>query len=216
MNPSDDKDAFGDVMRALCRTFAVECDASLLRGYWLGLRQFSIEQVQSAVAECIATASYFPKPVEIREKITGTEQQRSELAWSDVLRAVPLGPWKHIDFADRIINATIRQLGGWPAFLGRFSSATEEKWAKKDFERTYANLANSNVDGEICLPLKGLSEASYVPGVGLEEPIPRLIGCKRLGVSDGLSDRRDNRRLSAAGANGSGVLRIAGSSQGDA
>lgn len=167
---------FGVVISAMLETFGQEATKPRLLGYWLGLRDLELSLVEQAVAKAMQTATRLPAPAELRELIAGgSTQDRAVAAWGDVLKGIPHGPYRHIDFEDRLINAAIRLLGGWPTFVDRFADSESEKWARIDFLKTYASLASSGVDGEACRPLRGLSkiEASG----GKHEPIPRRIGC---------------------------------------
>src|SRR5690606_23112013 len=101
---------------------------------------------------------------------------RAMLAWSDVQNAIPLGPYKHVDFSDKLINAAVRNLGGWPAFIGRLVDAESEKWLRLEFTKCYATLANSGVSGEMCAALPGLSQAS-VRGGEVVAPVAVRIAC---------------------------------------
>ncbi len=149
----------------------------LYEAYWLGLSDLTLSAVEQAVAMAIRTSQQFPRPIDLR-RLAGeqTHEQRAIDAWGDVLRAVPRGGWKHIDFADKLINAVIRNLGGWPSFLDRFDGSEGEKWARIEFLKTYSLMGASGVNGEAIAPLSGLSEQTSVGGK-LQAPIPFLIEC---------------------------------------
>lgn len=166
---------------ALFATFAAEPTTDLVRGYVLGLGDLSQDQIKEAVFRAIRECHHLPKPSELR-RLAGEDNNPETLAiaaWSDVLKAVPLGPWKHVAFQDVLINGTIRLLGGWPTFIERFSSADDEKWLRQDFIKAYKSLAGRGAGGELCLPLAGLSEKEVVNG-SLQAPIPYRIGCSRI------------------------------------
>lgn len=174
---TSDKPDFATAIGAMLETFGQETTKPILHGYWLGLQDLPLQAVQSAVAQAIVTMDRIPKPVDLR-RLAGeqTGDQRAIAAWNDVLRAVPLGSYKHVDFRDCLINATIRNLGGWPSFLNRIGSAEGEKWARIEFLKTYATMAASGVSGEVCLPLPGLAEAT-ASGGELRAPEPVRIAC---------------------------------------
>ncbi len=176
MRPSDIQ-AYRNAIAALCLTFGREATEELYDAYWMGVSDLSIESLQLAVANAIRKCSQFPRPVELRQ-LAGeqTNEQRAIAAWGDVLRAVGLGPYKHIDFQDKLINAAVRNLGGWPTFCGRFSDEESEKWARLEFIKAYQAFSAGGVDGEVCLPLPGMSELTAIGGVQCK-PIPRLIEC---------------------------------------
>lgn len=174
-----DKNEFNAFMKciaSLAMAFDREATEVLYDAYWLGLGDLSIEQIRSAVALAIRECQNFPKPVELR-RLCGAHidaDARAIAAWGDVQTALPLGSWKHVDFEDKLINATIRNLGGWPGFVGRFTDAEAEKWLRLEFIKTYNSFANSGVSGEAVAPLPGLSQATASGGM-LRTPIPKLI-----------------------------------------
>lgn len=173
----NDKAAFAVAVGAMLETFGQEATKPILHGYWLGLRDLTIEQVQNAVGRAMGTCERKPTPVELR-RLAGeqTGEQRAIAAWGDVLRAVGLGPYKHIDFQDKLINAAVRNLGGWPTFCGRFTDEESEKWTRLEFIKAYQAFSAGGVDGEVCLPLPGINEVEPIGGVQCQ-PIPRLIEC---------------------------------------
>lgn len=165
-------------IRAMFASFASECTEATLQGYWLGLSDLSIEQVETAVAHSIRASKFVSRPAELREYLglNVSEDDTAVAAWGDVLRAIRLGPYKHVDFEDKLCNAVIRNLGGWVTFLGRFSDAESEKWTRLDFLKCYKAFAKSGVNGEMIVPLQGLSEREVINGQ-LCLPIPRKIAC---------------------------------------
>lgn len=176
MRPSDIKD-YRNAIAALCLTFGREATEELYDAYWMGVSDLPIEALQIAVAAAIRKCQHFPRPVELRA-FAGEQsgEQKAIAAWGDVLRAVGLGPYKHIDFQDRLINATVRNLGGWPTFCGRFSDEESEKWLRLEFIKAYQAFSSGGVSGEICEPLPGMNEME--PSGGEQrKPVPRLIEC---------------------------------------
>ena len=157
---------FQNCIRALFAAFGQECTEASLNGYWIGLSDLEIRDVQKSVAVAIRTTKFVAKPFELRE-MTGTvvsEESRSQMAWLDVQRALKVGAYKSIDFDDKLCNAAIRSLGGWPNFVARFVSAKEEEFARHAFLKSYRNLAASSVSGDACKPLPGLSQVTIIAG----------------------------------------------------
>ncbi len=163
-------------LRMLFANFAAEADEDQIRCYVLGLADLGEEAFNSAILRAIRELKFLPKVAELRE-LAGEKrdgESRAIAAWSDVLQAVRLGPYKHVSFEDRLCNAAIRNLGGWPKFHERYCN--DEKWVRLDFIKTYKSFVSSGVNGEVCQPLPGLSEVESVGGV-VREPVPRLIAC---------------------------------------
>jgi hypothetical protein len=151
----------------------------MLRGYALGVGDIEPDKLQVAVMTAIRECEFLPKPVQLR-KFAGehvTAEGLAIAAWGDVLRAIPLGSWKAVDFADQRINATIRLLGGWPTVVDRFSGADDEKWLRIEFVKTYQAIGN-RISEEQCRPLMGLSEKQVIAGK-ISDPVPVVIGCDK-------------------------------------
>jgi hypothetical protein len=173
-----EKYEYGVSIGALFETFGQEATEDLIRAYWIGLNDMSLEMVQFAVMRAIRECDRLPRPVELR-RLAGeaTDEQAATIAWDDVLRAIPCGPYKHVDFGNRTINAVVRNLGGWPNFVGRFTDAESEKWLRQEFIRAYRNLSSSSLSDEACAALAGLAQvANY--GNGKQAPRINLIQCQ--------------------------------------
>lgn len=181
------KTEFAVTVSAMFEAFGQEATRPRLLGYWLGLQDLSLESIQRAVGRAVREFKRLPAPAEVRELagVTGPSE-RAVVAWSDVLKAVPRGPYKHIDFEDRVCNAVIRTLGGWPTFFERFCDAESEKWARLDFLKTYQSLASVGVDSEAAKPLPGLCEVQVING-GIMPSVPVRIrsGLLRLNLTGG-------------------------------
>lgn len=173
-----DKKDFAVAVGALFASFGQDSTQALMQGYWLGLNDLELHQVQIAVASALKRCKFLPRPAELRDLLglNVSEEDTAVAAWSDVLRAVRLGPYKHIDFQDKLCNAVIRNLGGWVNFVQRFSDAESEKWTRLDFLKCYKAFAKSGVNGELIAPLQGLSEREVINGQ-LCLPMPRKIAC---------------------------------------
>ena len=174
----DHKAEFATTIGALCEAFNQECTRGKLLAFWMGLRDLEIGEVQEGVYRAIRECeSFLPTPATIR-KLAGVEapEEAAIRAWMDVLRAVPLGPYKHIDFRDKAINAALRACGGWVAICDRMSlGGDEEKWVKREFVQTYRVLACRKLGDEQCAPLCGLA-TSQIRNGKLEDPRPVITG----------------------------------------
>jgi len=158
-----DKPEFSVAIGAMCAAFGTDASKALMLGYWMGLSDLELRDIQTAVARSMRESQHLPRPVELR-KLAGesTAGDRAEIAWNELQRAIPLGPYKLIDFADGVINATVRSLGGWPSYLARFDSAENEMWARKDFMATYVRLASVGLSEEAMAYLPGITD--MMPG----------------------------------------------------
>ena len=184
---------FSVAISAMLEAFGQEATKPRLLGYWFGLSDLDIQDVNRAVVASLKESKRLPSPAELRELAgVANPEGRAIAAWGDVLDGIPCGPYKHVDFGDGIINASIRLLGGWPTFVERFSGAENEKWARIDFLRVYQSLARGGVDGEVCKPLAGLAEVQVRNG-RIEKYRPVRIECRdkdrKLLADDSVRDR---------------------------
>lgn len=174
----EDKADFAVAVGAMFATFGQDSTQEIMQGYWLGLNDLDLIQVQQAVAIALKRCKFLPRPAELRDLIgmNTSEEDAAVAAWGDVLRAVRLGPYKHIDFQDKLCNAAIRNLGGWVSFLGKLTDAKAENFARMDFVKCYKSFAKSGVNGELIAPLQGLAQAQVVNGE-VCDPVLHRIAC---------------------------------------
>ncbi|MEM6979237.1 MAG: DUF6475 domain-containing protein [Planctomycetota bacterium] len=177
-----DKTRCAVAIAALLESYGQEATDSRLLGYWFALSSLSIEQVEQAVVEALrtSTGSFPPPPAKIFELANGGNAESQAIsAWIDVQKAMPLGPYKHVGFQDRVINAAIRLLGGWPTLFERCATSESEKWYRLEFIKAYRSFAVRGYSDEASQPLCGLSAAEVNNGhVG--EPRVRGISCRDL------------------------------------
>lgn len=147
---------FAKAFAAMCETFGVEVTEGRLLGYWVGLEDLPLADVQTGIFKAIRQCKFMPKPAELRE-LAGElpPDSRAISAWVDVQRALPKGAYKSIDFEDKTINAVIRSLGGWPQFLSRLTTSKEIEFMRLQFVKAYRNLGYG-ITGEMSAPLPGL------------------------------------------------------------
>lgn len=159
----------------LAEAFGRKVTAATYEVYAIALDDLTDRQVESAATIAAKRCRFMPAPSELRE-FAGvmTTDDRAMVAWDHVERALPLGPYAHVDFDDRAINAAIRSLGGWVTFLARFTSAEAEKWVRQEFLRSYASWHRVGVGDEAGAVLAGLAEAAIVGGK-IAPPPPRFI-----------------------------------------
>lgn len=180
MNANQDADRFRKAFSQLCVSLGQEITEPLLASYWMALADLKIEVVERAIWRAVREEKIgFPRPARIRELAGAGESDndRAVSAWAKVLKAIPLGPYRTVTFDDRVINAAIRNLGGWPSMVERFGSTEEEGWARKDFIKTYQSLANSAITNELGSPLPGLSQVEVRNGQ-MVDPVPLLVSDK--------------------------------------
>lgn len=156
---SIDKAQFAGLLEALATTFGKQVDKAMLLGYWMGLSDLTESALERACMKAIRTCKFMPKPAELRE-LAGilSPAAQAALAFADVDRALAVcGYYRSPNFEDVVINATIRNLGGWLRVC-ELSPEEFDKWFRKDFERVYAIYAERGVGTEAGQPLIGYFE----------------------------------------------------------
>lgn len=164
---------FGEAIGAMCAVFGTDASRALLYGYWMALSDLSLPDLRHAVARSMRECHHLPRAVELR-RLAGerTAEAGAIVAWDDVQHAIPLGPYKHVDFDDKIINATIRNLGGWPTFIGRLTDPESEKWLRIEFIKCYQHISATGFSKDAYQALPGLSQAQAIDGqVNTPKPV---------------------------------------------
>jgi hypothetical protein len=158
---NSDREDFCLTIAAMATTYRQEATKALYEGYWQGLKDLPLEAVRLAVTRALRESRFLPTVAELRE-LAGvvTPEDRCVQVWEVVRRAVyRFGYYTSVDFDDPLTNATIRNLGGWPALQERLEK-DDDQWVRKDFDRIYASLARSGISEEMAAPLMGESERS--------------------------------------------------------
>lgn len=154
-----DRQEFAIVIGGLAVTFRVEATDGLIHGYWLGLRDLSLETVQRAAETAIRTKRFMPVPAELRS-IAGqmSPEDRAIKAWDEFIQQLDRhGDFCTLEFDDPLINATARNLGGLSDICERLEREAKT-WIRKDFERIYAALMRTGIASVEGGPLIGFCE----------------------------------------------------------
>lgn len=159
----------------LADLFGVTLTPQQFAWYELALQDLPHQRVVQAMQHAMLSCKFFPKPAELRElagvneKLSSSEQ--AEIAWKAVLSAIrQVGEYDSVDFSDRVINATIRDLGGWIKVAGIESK--DLHWLEQRFCRAY--LANLKValPPESLKRLSGFTETMNARNGYGRHPIP--------------------------------------------
>lgn len=171
----NDEINFQQILKATAASLGAEFTETMAIGYWMGLNDLSFEDFNRACMRAIRECKFFPKPVELR-KMAGmiSPETRAVTAWGAVAKAASgIGPYVSVDFDDPLINATIRNMGGWIDLCNK-PSDDFKLWCRKDFERIYTALCESGTSSEACAPLTGMHELNNAPQ-GYECPPARRL-----------------------------------------
>ena len=170
----------------------------------MGLHDLDPQQLEKACMRALRESKFFPRPVELRQ-LAGTMpiNERAIVAWGEVAKAVRgYGSYASVDFDDPVINASIRNMGGWQQLCAK-SAEDFDVWCRKDFERIYAALCSSCVTEDAACYLVGRHEQlKQSAGYSIDQPariatslpphdgqvVRRLSPPERLALLDGRVD----------------------------
>lgn len=193
---------FRNAIAGMALTFRQTTPEALYDGYWMGLEDLSVEAVERAVTRAIRRCKFMPTVVELRQ-LSGemTIEARAVKAWDAFNRAVSSHGYYHdVDFDDRVINATVRNLGGWEAVCSIEGAKEWDVWLRKRFIETYQVLADSGISPEAAMPMGGFfnRDNAFRGYLDALKP-PALIECglppHPPGVVPALPDKRPTQRI---------------------
>ena len=112
--------------------------------YFLGLKDLTVEQLNSAYVEIIRTRNFqkMPKIAEIRENALGETKElmnlRMQMAREKILFAIrKYGIYQSVEFDDKGIHALIDSAGGWQKICAMEQNEFEDLFRYKNFEKIY-------------------------------------------------------------------------------
>jgi hypothetical protein len=136
-----DRKSFAEAMHLLFETFGEPVSDLRTEGYFDALREFDIVAVNGAVRMALRASRFCPKPVELRELITGNAQDAAETAWGGVLREIRrVGYVGTPNLDPRTLRAVNETWGGWRRLCETLPGEGPELigWMKQ-FKATYAS-----------------------------------------------------------------------------
>lgn len=110
-----DRLEFLKAMQLLGATFDRQITDRLLDAYFHALSDLPIELLTAATSKWLLVGRFFPKPVELRELCEGSADDRAQMAWDVIIRAVKrFGGWVSVFFEDPLIaHALADTWGDW-------------------------------------------------------------------------------------------------------
>lgn len=177
---------FKGIMLGLGEYYSREITKTLGNLYWEGLKEYSIEEISSAVTRHIKSPDqgvFFPKIADLIKVLSGTSADAAQVAWSKVDHAIRrVGSYQSVAFDDAIIHRVIADMGGWPPF----GQKTEEEWPfiANEFRQRYRGILVQGMNGLHYPPIlpgtQELENSAYdeewYKSRGLKKPTPVAIG----------------------------------------
>lgn len=162
------------LLKAFFEARGIKVTADAIRMWIDALKDLTEAELEFALRRFNRDCTDFPTPAAVR-RFAGpkglSDEQRAAHAW-DVVAATMRdhGAYRSVNFDDRIVNAVIRQYGGWE----RLCSEERDQliWIRKRFVESYVACART-----------GIGDASPLPGIaerenGFAREAPLLIDCE--------------------------------------
>lgn len=139
-----DRPQFAEAMHAMAETFNEPVSEIRAEAYFDALRDLPLERVNAAVRLALRTCRFFPKPVDLRELVEGSADQRADFAWGEVLSQIRrVGYMGTPTFIDPSVAETVRQVWGhWRRLCETLPAAGPELvgWMKQ-FKAAYGTVS---------------------------------------------------------------------------
>lgn len=145
MTPAD-ASVFAEAMLLLSETFNEPVSDLRTSAYFDALSDLDMVDVNRAVRTALRTCKFFPRPAELREILTGSPTDNSELAWASVLNEIRRVGWCGTPKLDaRTMRAIAELWGGWIPLCEKLPGEGPELlgWAKQ-FKAIHAATAVSD------------------------------------------------------------------------
>lgn len=167
-----------EIIAGLAETFGRNMSRAGLLAYAAGLKDLPVDSIKQAAASVLRNSRHMPSVAELRELAgEGSVQARAVMAWDAICDAAGrIGSYHSVDFEDAVVNATVRNLGGWPELISK-SGDDFFKWMRMEFIKTYVSLSSSiDASSEIAKPLAGLQSRKEGPRhVAVKYHLPAAI-----------------------------------------
>jgi len=144
----DDIEGFQQRMTGLCELYDVRLSDARTELYWSALSDISIPDFDQAIRAHVQDSDrgrFFPKPADLLAGAAPDVDLRAAEAWRLVVENA--GRFQRAEFADRLIHAVLRDLGGW-ARIGR-APERELGFLRRDFVGLYARHAQHGVPYDV-------------------------------------------------------------------
>jgi hypothetical protein len=146
---------FAELMMALGETFRESVSDLRAELYFDALSDLTIEQVEQAVKLAVRGKTFFPKPSELRELVTGNDSDEAALEWAKVQREVSrIGYMRQPSLSAQTMEAIRVVFGGWKQLCGALPSPESDRapelmgW-RKQFVAAYGDTKRREVRGEL-------------------------------------------------------------------
>lgn len=149
---NEDRERFIDSLMVLAELYERKLSDGVMELYFRALSDLPVEQACRACEIAAISIKFFPKPVELREIILSSPDDRALLAWQALQVAYKrVGYWDSIYIYDaHTAHAMKRVFGGWVQFGEACKSLSDEmlQAKRKEFLSTFRALQGRVEKGE--------------------------------------------------------------------
>jgi hypothetical protein len=143
---------------SMCELFRPPLSDDAAGLYVAALEDLTAAQVVRACARLATTARFRPVPADVREAAGAAipqAQDRATLAFQALKEACSrVGLYRSPDFDDPLINATVRNLGGWTRAC-EMPCSEFDTWYRRSFVEVYEMFCRTGADEHHAAPLVG-------------------------------------------------------------
>lgn len=147
MTPAD-RPRFAELMLGIGEVYGEPVSEIRMELYFSALEHLSLDAVRAAANAHVRTNKFFPKPAELLEAVHGSDEDRADLAWVEMLREVRRAGYIGTpQFTDPVARRAAMELyGGWTALCERLpASGPEQLGVAKLFKATYVAYSRRDV-----------------------------------------------------------------------
>lgn len=162
---NDDIVRLANALKALGETFNEPVSDVRAEAYLFALEDLTIDDVEYACRQAIKYGKFFPRPVELREAIEGSQGDRAQTAWMELVGEIRRVGWYGTPRLTATTYATMEGLWGSWAYLCQTLPGEGPEllgWQKR-WESAYGATSGRLERGELI----GRDEAKRILGVYL-------------------------------------------------
>ena len=142
-----DRSRFAVVIGSTAELFNRHLTEAAMELWWNALSDLELDQIEQGVSRHLRDSDrgkFMPTPADVRY-FCGFRHPTGSIAWGEVLDTMEsVGAYRTVLFADGVVNAVIRDMGGWAGVCHRQSTDENPAWVQKDFEKRYEEYRQSN------------------------------------------------------------------------
>lgn len=184
---------FGVVIGSTAELYGKTLTDAALELWWSALSDMPLEDVKQGISRHLRDADrgkWMPMPADVRYAC-GLRHPTGLVAWGEVLDAMERhGAYRSVLFEDGVVNAVIRDMGGWPEVCHKQSTDQDPIWVQKDFEKRYEEYRQAGRIGR--QSLLGLCDETNLKGGYLDhlqampiyiestQAVPKALAAPRL------------------------------------